>query len=119
MDMSLKKITPTHPQCHQLDPACRLARLRCRTYKIVPLAPTMGIIEWVNHATALKAVLRKGLASQRRAEEAAARAEAAAAASRSSDDVLFPSTRGTRRGAKEGVGVLVWSSGIGGLKFTQ
>lgn len=82
----------------------------------------MGIIEWVNHATVLKAVLRKGLASQRRAEAAAARAAAAAAAaaaSGSSDDVLFSSTRGTRRGAAEGVGVLVWSSGIGGLGLTQ
>jgi hypothetical protein len=113
----------------QQDTACRGARLRCRTYAIVPLAPTLGLIEWVPHTTVLKHVLRKGLEAHRKAEQAAVASAAAAAAaaaasaggsgsSSSTGDLLFPSVggRGSRRGpatAAEGEGVSVGL--VGGL----
>ena len=42
------------------DGACAQARLSCRTYKIVPVSSTMGLIEWCAGTVVLKDVIRKG-----------------------------------------------------------
>ena len=42
------------------DGACAQARLSCRTYKIVPVSSTMGLIEWCAGTVVLKDVIKRG-----------------------------------------------------------
>lgn len=98
------------------DPSCRQARLCCRVYKVVPLAPSMGLIEWVPHTTVLKDVLRQGLAAHRKAEAAALASMAAAGAAEGGGSGGTRRTGGARgvAGGGAGEGVRVWDDGSGG-----
>lgn len=42
------------------DGACAQTRLSCRTYKIVPVSSTMGLIEWCAGTVVLKDVIKRG-----------------------------------------------------------
>eukprot|EP00752_Nemacystus_decipiens_P003549 g3275.t1 len=41
--------------------SCRRARLSNKTYKVIPVTPDIGLIEWVQNTRALKSVIEEGL----------------------------------------------------------
>ena len=43
------------------DPACAQARLRVRTYAVVPMTTKIGVIEWVQRTAPLKALIEAQL----------------------------------------------------------
>ncbi|CAM9163788.1 unnamed protein product, partial [Hapterophycus canaliculatus] len=41
--------------------SCSRARLRNKTYKVIPVTPDIGLIEWVQNTRPLKSVIEQGL----------------------------------------------------------
>ncbi|CAM9811176.1 unnamed protein product [Ectocarpus fasciculatus] len=44
--------------------SCRRARLSNTTYKVVPVTPEIGLIEWVQNTRPLKSVIEQGLGTK-------------------------------------------------------